>query len=128
LIRKIHEAKIKNQPSIVMWGTGEPRREFLHADDLADACFFLMQKYNERGLINVGIGEDLTINELANLIIKIVGFEGRIEHDTSKPDGTPRKLLDVSRLSALGWKAKISLEEGIRNVYHQFLESAAMAV
>jgi len=128
LIRKIHEAKIGNQPSIVLWGTGEPRREFLHADDLADACFFLMQKYDEPGFINVGIGEDLTIKELAQLIKKIVGFEGKFEHDTTKPDGTPRKLLDVSKLNALGWKAKISLEEGIRKVYHQFLESAPVAV
>jgi len=128
LIRKIHEAKIGNQPSIVLWGTGEPRREFLHADDLADACFFLMQKYDEPGFINVGTGEDLTIKELAQLIKKIVGFEGRFEHDTTKPDGTPRKLLDVSKLNALGWKAKISLEEGIRKVYHQFLESAPVAV
>jgi GDP-L-fucose synthase len=128
LIRKIHEAKISNQSSIVMWGTGEPRREFLHADDLADACFFLMQNFNDPGLINVGTGEELTINQLAHLIKKIVGFEGRFEHDTSKPDGTPRKLLDVSKLNALGWKAKISLEEGIQKVYHQFLESAPVAV
>jgi len=128
LVRKIHEAKSGNQASFVMWGTGEPRREFLHADDLADACFFLMQRYNEPGMINVGTGEDLTINELAELIKKIVGFEGRFEHDTSKPDGTPRKLLDVSKLSALGWKARISLEEGIRKVYQQYLESAPMAV
>src|SRR4030095_8935383 len=123
LIRKIHEAKNRKQPSVVMWGTGEPRREFLHADDLADACFFLMQKYSEAGMINVGIGEDLTINELAHLIKKIVGYEGKIEHDTSKPDGTPRKLLDVSKLNAMGWKAKISLEEGLRKVYQEFLES-----
>ena len=128
LVRKIHEAKSGNQASFVMWGTGEPRREFLHADDLADACFFLMQHYNEPGMINVGTGEDLTINELAELIKKIVGFEGRFEHDTNKPDGTPRKLLDVSKLSALGWKARISLEEGIRKVYQQYLESAPMAV
>ena len=100
LIRKIHEAKNRKQPSVLMWGTGEPRREFLHADDLADACFFLMQKYSEAGMINVGIGEDLTINELAHLIKKVVGYEGKIEHDTSKPDGTPRKLLDVSKLNA----------------------------
>jgi len=128
LIRKIHEAKNRKQPSVVMWGTGEPRREFLHADDLADACFFLMQKYSEAGMINVGIGEDLTINELAHLIKKIVGYEGKIEHDTSKPDGTPRKLLDVSKLNAMGWKAKISLEEGLRKVYQEFLESTPVAV
>ena len=128
LIRKIHEAKNRKQPSVVMWGTGEPRREFLHADDLADACFFLMQKYSEAGMINVGIGEDLTINELAHLIKKVVGYEGKIEHDTSKPDGTPRKLLDVSKLNAMGWKAKISLEEGLRKVYQEFLESTPVAV
>lgn len=128
LIRKLHEAKNRKQPSVLMWGTGEPRREFLHADDLADACFFLMQKYSEAGMINVGIGEDLTINELAHLIKKVVGYEGKIEHDTSKPDGTPRKLLDVSKLNAMGWKARISLEEGLRKVYQEFLESTPVAV
>jgi GDP-L-fucose synthase len=103
-----------------MWGTGKPRREFLHADDLADACFYLMQHYNEPGLVNVGVGEDLEIGELARLISKIVGYEGKIEHDLSKPDGTPRKLMDVSKLHSFGWKAKISLEEGLRSVYEQF--------
>jgi len=124
LIRKFHEAKQRNQPSVVLWGSGQPRREFLHADDLADATYFLMQKYNERDFVNVGTGEDLTINELATLIKKVVGYDGKIEHDTSKPDGTPRKLMDVGRLSAMGWKAKISLEEGIRKVYQQFLEAS----
>ena len=127
LIRKFHEAKYKNQPSVVIWGSGQPRREFLHADDLADATYFLMQKYNDREFINVGTGEDLTINELATLIKKVVEYEGKIEHDTSKPDGTPRKLLDVSKLNAMGWKARISLEEGIRRVYQQFLESSTIA-
>ena len=110
-----------------MWGSGLPRREFLHADDLADASYFLMQKYNDREIINVGTGEDLTINDLAALIKKIVGFEGKIEHDTNKPDGTPRKVLDVGKLHAMGWKARISLEEGIRKVYQQFLETSTIA-
>jgi GDP-L-fucose synthase len=126
LIRKFHEAKTRKQHSVVMWGTGQPRREFLHADDLADACYFLMQKYDEREFVNIGTGEDLTINELAHLIKKVVGYEGNIDHDISKPDGTPRKLLDVSKLNAMGWKAKISLEQGIRKVYQQFLEASTI--
>lgn len=122
LLRKIHEAKENNDDKVIVWGTGKPRREFLHADDLAEACYFLMQHYNEPGLINIGVGEDISIAELANLIKNIVGYKGEIIYDKTKPDGTPRKLLDVSRLNALGWKAIISLEEGIRNVYHtQFL-------
>jgi GDP-L-fucose synthase len=120
LIRKFHEAKKNNVPSVVMWGTGKPRREFLHADDLADACYYLMQNYNEPGLVNVGVGEDLEIGELARLISRIVGYEGKIEHDLTKPDGTPRKLMDVSKLHSFGWKAKIGLEEGLRTVYEQF--------
>ncbi|HEY4290066.1 MAG TPA: GDP-L-fucose synthase [Puia sp.] len=120
LIRKFHEAKKNNSPSVVLWGSGKPRREFLHADDLADACFFLMQNYNEPGLVNVGVGEDLEIKELALLISKIVGYEGSIEHDLTKPDGTPRKLMDVSKLHSFGWKARISLEEGLRSVYGEF--------
>jgi GDP-L-fucose synthase len=120
LIRKFHEAKKKGEPSVTIWGTGKPRREFLHADDLADACFFLMQHYNEPGFINIGTGEDIEIGELAILIKKIVGYEGKIEHDRSKPDGTPRKLMDVSRLNKLGWRASISLEDGIRKVYEDF--------
>lgn len=122
LIRKLHEAKQRGDDKIVMWGTGTPRREFLHADDLADACYYLMEHYNEPGLVNIGVGEDISILELAKLIASIVGFEGRIEHDLSKPDGTPRKLMDVSKLHALGWKAKIGLEEGIRSVYAELLE------
>jgi GDP-L-fucose synthase len=122
LLRKISDAKAKGDKEVVVWGTGTPRREFLHADDLADACIFLMQSYNEPGLINIGVGEDINISELANLIKNIVGFEGKIVYDTTKPDGTPRKLMDVSKLNALGWKAKISLTEGIRDVYlHHFL-------
>jgi GDP-L-fucose synthase len=127
LIRKFHEAKTKGEASVTLWGTGEPRREFLHADDLSDACFFLMRHYNEPTLINVGVGEDLTIKELAQMIGGIVGFKGKIVHDLSKPDGTPRKLLDVSKLASLGWRPKIGLEEGIKKVYQQFLESSQVA-
>ena len=120
LIRKFHEAKKNDLPSVVLWGSGTPRREFLHADDLADACFFLMQNYNEPGLVNVGVGEDLEIKELALLIGKIVGYEGEIQLDPAKPDGTPRKLMDVSKLHSFGWKARIGLEEGLRSVYEEF--------
>lgn len=124
LIRKFHEAKIQGHTSVTIWGTGTPRREFLHVNDLADACYFLMQQYNEQGLINVGIGEDITIKDLALLIKEIVGYSGAIEHDTSKPDGTPRKLMDVSRLHALGWQAKIHLREGIEQVYKDFVKGS----
>ncbi len=117
LIRKFHEAKLSGAPSVTIWGSGTPRREFLYSDDLADACFFLMQNYSEAGLVNVGTGSDLTILELARLIAGIVGFSGQINTDTGKPDGTPRKLMDVSKLQALGWKATVSLNEGIRRVY-----------
>jgi len=120
LIRKFHEAKLNDAPSVTLWGTGKPRREFLHADDLADACFFLMRHYNEPGFVNIGTGEDIEIRELASLIKDIVGYRGSIEHDLSKPDGTPRKLMDVSKLNDLGWKHSISLEEGIRRVYHEY--------
>ena len=120
LIRKFHEAKKKGEPSVTIWGTGKPRREFLHADDLADACFFLMQQYDEPGFVNIGTGEDCEIGDLALLVKKIVGFEGEIINDLSKPDGTPRKLMDVTRLHKLGWKASISLEDGIRKVYEGF--------
>jgi GDP-L-fucose synthase len=120
LIRKFHEAKKNDSSSVVLWGSGKPRREFLHADDLADACFFLMQNYNEAGLVNVGVGEDLEIKELATLIGQIVGYKGEIQHDLTKPDGTPRKLMDVSKLHSFGWKARISLEEGLRSVYEEF--------
>jgi GDP-L-fucose synthase len=120
LIRKFHEAKVNKAPAVVLWGSGKPRREFLHADDLADACFFLMQHYDEPGLVNIGTGEDLEIGELALLIKDIVGYEGAIENDRSKPDGTPRKLMDVSKLHSRGWKAAISLEEGLRGVYDEF--------
>ncbi|MBS1917760.1 MAG: GDP-L-fucose synthase [Bacteroidetes bacterium] len=123
-IRKFHEAKIKNEPSVTIWGSGSPRREFLHSDDLADACFFLMEKYDEPGFVNVGVGEDIEIKELALLIKRIVGYTGDIVHDYSKPDGTPRKLMDVSKLTAKGWSAKIGLEEGIAKVYEEFKISA----
>lgn len=117
LIRKFHEAKLQNKHSVTLWGTGKPRREFLHADDLADACFFLMQNYSEKGLVNIGVGEDIAILDLALMIGSIVGYKGEIIHDLTKPDGTPRKLMDVSKINRIGWEAKINLEEGIRRVY-----------
>ncbi|HEY4109852.1 GDP-L-fucose synthase [Puia sp.] len=120
LIRRFHEAKVNKAPSVTLWGTGTPKREFLHADDVADACLYLMQHYNEGGLVNVGVGEDLEIRELAALISRIVGFSGEIKYDTNKPDGTPRKIMDVSKLHGLGWKATIGLEEGIRGVYEEY--------
>ena len=126
LIRKFHEAKVKNEPAVVMWGTGSPRREFLHADDLADACYFLMQNYNEEGLVNVGVGEDVTIKDLALLIKDIVGYKGEIQHDLSKPDGTPRKLMDVTKLHNMGWKARIVLQEGIQKVYKDFVKAESV--
>ena len=118
LIRKFHIAKKNKEESVVMWGTGKPKREFLHVDDLAEACVFLMQNFSEKGLVNIGTGEDLEIIELARTIAKVVGYTGKIDNDLSKPDGTPRKLLDVSKLSKIGWSAKISLEDGIRSVYN----------
>ncbi len=123
LIRKFHEAKLRNEPSVVIWGTGEPRREFLHADDLADACFYLMQQYDEAGLINIGVGEDITIKDLALLVKEITGYTGDIVQDLSKPDGTPRKLMDVTKLHKLGWKAQTHLKEGIRQAYNDFIKT-----
>ena len=123
LIRKFHEAKDSGAPAVTIWGSGKPRREFMHADDLADACFFLMQHFDQPGFVNIGTGEDLEIRELALLIKDIVGYTGELQYDFSKPDGTPRKLLDVSKLSQLGWKAKIKLEEGIREVYREYKTS-----
>jgi GDP-L-fucose synthase len=119
LLRKFVTAKNNNESSVTIWGSGNPLREFLHADDLADACLFLMANYNELGIVNIGVGEDISILDLAKLVKKIVGFNGDIITDTMKPDGTPRKLMDVSILTNLGWKARISLEEGIRNVYNE---------
>ncbi|HTE01152.1 MAG TPA: GDP-L-fucose synthase [Mucilaginibacter sp.] len=123
LIRRFHEAKEQNLPDVTIWGTGSPKREFLFADDLAEACFYLMQNYDEEGLVNVGTGEDLSIKDLAILIKGIVGYEGEIKFDTSKPDGTPRKLMDVSKLHSKGWKHKIELSEGIKLAYQDFLSS-----
>jgi GDP-L-fucose synthase len=128
MISKFHNAKINNAPSVVIWGTGTPKREFLHADDLADACFFLIQTYNEPGFVNIGVGEDIAIKDLAVLIKKIVGYEGEIVHDLSKPDGTPRKLMDVTKLTELGWKAQTTLEEGIRKVYEEYVTRFEVAV
>lgn len=119
LIRKFHEAKRDDLPFVTLWGTGTPRREFLHVDDLADACLFLMLQFDEPGLVNIGVGEDLPILELAQMVSSIVGYEGVIQHDLTKPDGTPRKLMDVSKLHRLGWKASIPLEAGIRSVYEE---------
>lgn len=121
LIRKFHEAKEEGSPAVTLWGSGRPRREFLHADDLADACVFLMHHYNEPGFVNIGTGEDIEIKELAALIKNIVGYEGETTHDLSKPDGTPRKLMDVSKLNSLGWKYTIPLEQGIRTVYKDYV-------
>ncbi|WP_317899635.1 GDP-L-fucose synthase [Aurantibacillus circumpalustris] len=120
LIRKFHEAKENNLPFVEMWGTGSPMREFLHADDMADACVYLMQNYEGSQHVNIGTGVDLTIKDLALLIQKIVGYKGEIKHDLSKPDGTPRKLMDVSFLHKLGWKHSIELEAGIKSVYEDF--------
>lgn len=120
LIRKFHEAKIQHAPHVELWGTGSPKREFLHVDDLADACVYLMENFSEEGFVNIGTGEDLSIHDLALLIRKIVGYEGELVYDKSKPDGTPRKLMDVSKLHGMGWKARISLEEGIRTVYEEY--------
>lgn len=117
LIRKFHEAKKHNLPEVVMWGTGAPKREFLHADDLADACVYLMHHFSDYGFVNIGTGEDLAILELAQTIKDVVGYEGDITHDLTKPDGTPRKLMNVDKLHAMGWKHKISLREGIERVY-----------
>lgn len=122
LIRKFHEAKVNGDPAVVIWGTGTPKREFLHADDLADACLFLMQHYDQEGLVNIGTGEDLTITELALAIKETVGYQGEIVYDHTKPDGTPRKLMDVSRLHAMGWKHKITLKEGLQKAYASFKE------
>lgn len=117
MLRRFHEARNNGVQTVTIWGSGTPRREFLHVDDLADACYFLMETYNEPGLVNVGVGEDLSIMELAQLVARIVGYTGQILSDPSKPDGTPRKLMDVSKLHALGWKAAIDLEAGIKSVY-----------
>jgi len=128
LLRKFHEAKINHQPFVEIWGSGSPRREFMHADDVADACFFLMQHYDEASFLNVGTGEDVTIKELALLIREIVGYDGELKWNTDKPDGTPRKLMDVSKLHQLGWKHRIDLREGIERTYREFVELTAATV
>ena len=123
LIHKFHEAKMNNEPHVVVWGTGAPRREFMHVDDMADACVYLMENYDTEDIkefVNVGVGEDVTIKELAELIGEIVGYNGKIVYDTTKPNGTPQKLLDISRLRELGWSAKIPLKNGIKQAYEWY--------
>ncbi|HEX8327807.1 MAG TPA: GDP-L-fucose synthase [Hymenobacter sp.] len=125
LIRKFHEAKVQGAPEVEVWGTGTPRREFLHVDDLADACYWLLENYNEPGLVNVGTGTDLSIRELAELVSRTVGYSGGIRFNTEYPDGTPRKLMDVSKLAGFGWKATIKLEQGIASVYAEAFPTAS---
>jgi len=127
LIRRFHEAKINQLPEVMIWGTGTPLREFLFSDDLADACVFLMNNYDEKQFVNIGTGEDLSIKELAELIKDVIGYQGTISFDSSKPDGTPRKLMDVSKLHALGWKHQVNLREGIQLAYADFLKKEANA-
>lgn len=127
LIRRFHEAKINQLPEVMIWGTGTPLREFLFSDDLADACVFLMNNYDEKQFVNIGIGEDLSIKELAELIKDVIGYQGTISFDSSKPDGTPRKLMDVSKLHALGWKHRVNLREGIQLAYADFLKKEVNA-
>lgn len=126
LIRKFHEAKLTNAPQVEVWGSGKPLREFLHADDLADACYYLLLNYNEKEFVNIGSGTDISIYDLALLVKKTIGYNGEIIFDASKPDGTPRKLMDVSKLEKLGWKYKISLEEGIKSVYKEVVEKGIL--
>ncbi|ETT37920.1 NAD-dependent epimerase/dehydratase [Paenibacillus sp. FSL R5-808] len=123
LLRKIHEAKENGRQEVEIWGSGQPKREFLHADDLADACVFLMNQYEGNDIVNIGCGKDVSIRELAESIASIIGYEGQFVYNTSKPDGTPRKLVDVSRLTELGWRASITLEHGLARTYDHFLES-----
>lgn len=127
LIRKVHQARVSRAPELVVWGTGKPRREFLHVDDLADAAVFLMLNYHQPEIINVGVGTDVSIRELAELICRVTGYQGRLVFDASKPDGTPQKLLDVSRLQAMGWHARIGLEQGIAATYEWFVAQAQQA-
>ncbi len=124
LIRKFHEAKVEGKESVEIWGTGSPLREFMHVEDLATACFFLMQNFSEPGFVNIGVGKDISIKDLALLIKDIVGYEGALKFDTSKPDGTPRKLMDVSKLNSLGFRYSIELEDGIRSVYEEYAVNA----
>ena len=127
LIRRFHEAKLSGAQNVVVWGTGTPRREFLYVDDMADACVHLMKVYSEAGMVNIGTGEDISIAEFARVVAGVVGYTGSISYDTSRPDGTPRKLLDVSRLAALGWRARTSLEEGITLAYRAYLNESKQA-
>jgi GDP-L-fucose synthase len=126
LIRKFHEAKINGGPEVTVWGSGKPMREFLHVDDCAAACLYLMEHYEGEGIVNIGVGEDISIADLAGLVGEAVGYQGKIVYDASKPDGTPRKLVDTSRINGLGWQAGIPLEEGIRNTYQWFLDNEAL--
>ena len=123
MIRKFHEAKLNRSPSVTLWGTGNALREFLHVDDLADACMFLLQEYDDPEIVNIGVGDDLTIGDLADMVRDVVGFEGEIVYDASKPDGTPRKLVDTSKINALGWQAKTGLRAGIEKTYRWFLSN-----
>jgi GDP-L-fucose synthase len=127
LIRRFHEAKVRGDESVTVWGTGTPRREFLHVDDLADAVLYLLRSYEAEAIVNIGWGEDVTIRELAELVMSAIGYSGRLVFDANKPDGTPRKLLDVSRLTALGWQARIPLKSGIEHTYAWFKEHSADA-
>jgi GDP-L-fucose synthase len=123
LIRKVHEAKLRGDTQVPIWGTGSPRREFLHVDDLADACLFLLEKYDSPEIVNIGCGEDITIRELAETVCDVIGFQGELAFDTSKPDGTPRKLLDMSKMFDMGWRPRIALRDGIRGAYEFFLST-----
>jgi GDP-L-fucose synthase len=123
LIRKFHTAKVQNDPAVEVWGTGTPKREFLHVDDLADACFFLMQNYDQGEFLNIGVGDDISIKDLALMVKEVTGYQGELKFNTDKPDGTPRKLMDVSKLNNLGWKAKINLKDGITEVYSQVADT-----
>ena len=120
LIRRVFLAKLNNEPTVTIWGTGKPRREFLHVDDLADACYFLLQVYNEQGLVNIGSGTDVSIKDLAELIVAVIGYNGELIFDTAKPDGTPRKLMDCSKINTMGWRPAISLREGIERTIQEF--------
>jgi len=123
LIRKFHEAKVNGAPEVIVWGSGKPRREFCHVDDCAEALLFLMKSYDSSEIINIGVGSDLSIKELARLVKKIVGYTGKIIFDRSRPDGTPQKLVDISKISALGWRAKITLEDGVGETYNWYLNT-----
>jgi len=125
MIRKFHTAKEKGHSTVTLWGSGKPLREFLHVDDLADACLFLLENYDDEEIVNIGVGEDLSIGELASIVRDVVGFEGEIVYDASKPDGTPRKLVDVSKINRLGWHAKTGLHEGVAQTYQWFLDNQA---